>query len=407
MSRTCAVAKAGKRLGVYLEGAYHQSLPADGPLYVRSELYGFLLFLDAVSLHFEETIVFGRKVSEPHGLTPLPASNLSFRQLPSYGSLRDLGGLVRALPASVLAMWRGLDDIDVMWVLGPNPMSILMAMLAGARGRAVTLGVRQHTMAYFRRRLPRTVWQPLLLPLWGIDLLFRAMARIWGVTAVGPTIARQYGAPRSNVHEMIVSLIKEAEIREGSRVSADLGRVRLLTVGRIEPEKNPFLLIDAMALLQRYQPGRFTLTWVGTGRLAAAVERRAKEVGVEDRISFLGFIPFGEGMLRCYSEADIFVHVALTEGVPQVLMEAAAAQTAIVATDVGGVGAVLADGAGGVLVPPNDARKLTSAVLYVSDDAGARQRFVCNAQAYVREHTVEMESARVAAFLSRFEARPR
>ena len=50
----------------------------------------------------------------------------------------------------------------------------------------------------------------------------------------------------------------------------------------------------------------------------------------------------------------MFVHTAVTEGVPQVLMEAAAHSVPIVATDVGGVRQTMGDGAAALLVPPRN-----------------------------------------------------
>ena len=67
-----------------------------------------------------------------------------------------------------------------------------------------------------------------------------------------------------------------------------------------------------------------------------------------------GFIPYGDELLGHYREAHAFVHVALTEGVPQVLYEAMGSGLPIVATDVGGISAALAGGERGLLVPPRN-----------------------------------------------------
>ena len=113
--------------------------------------------------------------------------------------------------------------------------------------------------------------------------------------------------------------------------------VVLLTVGRIEPEKNPLLLIEALSTLQRRGTGDYRLIWAGEGRLAETVRDAAATAGIGDRVELRGHVPFGPPLIELYRGAHAFVHVALTEGEPQVIHEAMGCGLPIVATDVGGV----------------------------------------------------------------------
>ena len=122
------------------------------------------------------------------------------------------------------------------------------------------------------------------------------------------------------------------------------GSIELLTVGRIDREKNPLLLVEALARLCAGDPRAFTLTWVGSGPLEPDVRRRAEELGVLDRIDLRGFTPFGPELLELYRRAHVFVHVSLTEGVPATVIEALGSGTPVVATAVGGVPATLEHG---------------------------------------------------------------
>jgi glycosyltransferase involved in cell wall biosynthesis len=159
------------------------------------------------------------------------------------------------------------------------------------------------------------------------------------------------------------------------------------------------LLVEALAGLQRARPGGYRVKWAGVGPLADAVRQRADELGVGDRVELLGYVPFGPELLRLYRSAHALLHVSLTEGVPQVLVEALASGTPIVATDVGGVGAALEHGRAGLLVPPSDADALIAAVLRLADDEELRNRLVARGLELARERTLEAEAERVASFL--------
>ena len=140
------------------------------------------------------------------------------------------------------------------------------------------------------------------------------------------------------------------------------GEITLLTVGRVDREKNPLLLVECMAAMDQAEPGRYRLQWVGDGPLVEAVRERAATLGVESRIDQLGHVPFGPRLLELYRRAHVFVHVSLTEGTPQVLVEALASGTPVIATDVGGVRRALDGGRAGVLVPPGDRDALAGAI---------------------------------------------
>src|ERR671934_31119 len=104
--------------------------------------------------------------------------------------------------------------------------------------------------------------------------------------------------------------------------------------------------LEALHRLDAEQPGRFRLTWAGRGDLEEEVRATASELGLDERLELAGYVPFGPRLLELYRSAHVFVHVSVTEGVPQVLVEALASGTVVVATEVGGVADLLDGGRG-------------------------------------------------------------
>jgi glycosyltransferase involved in cell wall biosynthesis len=128
------------------------------------------------------------------------------------------------------------------------------------------------------------------------------------------------------------------------------------SVGRLAKIKRYQDLIAAVALLPR--PDAVCLI-VGDGPEAPALTAAARTSGVEDRVRFLGW---REDVARIVSSLDVFVLPSANEGMGRVLVEAMAAGVPVVATRVGGIPSIVADGECGLLVEPGDVAGLAGAV---------------------------------------------
>jgi glycosyltransferase involved in cell wall biosynthesis len=385
------------RLAVYVDTVFRR----DGTrLFARSEGFPFMVFVAEVGRHFSETLVVGRAVQVGAGTNfELPAG-LGLAPLPYYENLRRLRAVLRSVAGTLVGMWRGLSHIDAVWVFGPHPLAVAFALLAFVRRRRVVLGVRQDTMGYFRARLPDRRWLPLLAPLWIVDRVFRLLARMFPVVVVGTELERAYGGPRPKLMRMTVSLARSSEISDAPASKDWDGVKQLLTVGRIEPEKNPILVVDLIAELNRRRSNAYRLTWVGVGQMADAVRARIADLGLESNFELAGFVPYGARLLSMYRAAHILVHISLTEGSPQVLIEAMGAATPVVATDVGSVRDALDGGRAGVLVPAGDRDALADAVLELTDDPTMRDECIQRGLRIARRHARDVEALRVARFIA-------
>jgi glycosyltransferase involved in cell wall biosynthesis len=388
---------AGGRLGVYVDDVYRVLETTDGEQVSVDR--AFLLFACEVGRHFDGIVLFGRTVRSGTPADYVLPRGVELVELPHYAKLDKLGQVARAAFGTATSMWRGLRRVDVVWVLGPHPFSLILIPMAFLRRRKVVLGVRQNTMGYYRARLPSKRWKPVLLAIWSIEMVYRLLARVVPTTAVGTEVAARYGGPRGSLLTMTASVMRERDV-VGAPAERDWsGAITLLTVGRLEPEKNPFLLVEALARLEREEPGRFRVVWIGRGELEEALRARARELGVEEMIDLRGYVPFGRELLELYRTAHVFVHVSLTEGVPQVLIEALASGTPIVATDVGGIASTLDDGTAALLVAPNDVDGLVAAIQRIKKDGDLRERLTARGLELARDLTLERQAESVARFL--------
>ena len=378
------------RLAVFCDFSYRR----DGDV-VTAEL-PFSLFLEALARHFRAATLVGRL--DPTGTRfPYEMRDIELAPLPYYASGADLRAVMRALPAAVRRFWELLGRVDVVWVLGPNPPhAIVFALLALARRKRLVLGVRQQLPRLIRHRHPGRahVW----LAAWVLDRMFRLLGRVaGGVVVVGPELAREYRHSR-RVHTALISLLSEDDVAPDSEDQRDYdaAELRLLSVGRLDPEKNPLLMAEILRDALGTDP-RWRLDVCGDGSLAEALQVRAAELGVSGRLVMHGHIGFGEPLWRLYRDSHALLHVSMTEGMPQVILEAFAARLPVVATAVGGVPEMV--NGRGLLIAPRDAPAGATAVQRLLDDAGERAHHVQAGVDYVRRHTLQAESARLARFL--------
>ncbi len=378
------------RLGVYADFSYRfdgESLTAELP---------FGLFIEGLAPHCELLVVFGR-LDPGVDRFPFELHAAKLVALPYYSSGAELGSVLRAVPASLQRFWRALDALDTVWILGPNPpQAQLFALLGVLRRRKVVLGVRQNLPELLRHRRPNA--HLVVAAAYLLEWSFRLLARRLPVVVVGPDLAQRYRRATSQLSGY-VSLLRAADLLPAGadRRRYDSDELVMLSVGRLDPEKNPLLLADVLHSAVRQDP-RWRLVVCGDGTLASALTRRAAELGVSDRVQQLGFVPIGSRLWELYRSAHALVHVSMTEGAPQVILEAFAARLPVVATDVGGV-ASLVEGRG-LLVRPQDPHAAATALARLAADQALRQRFVDRAQELAAEHTIEAECSRLAEFLA-------
>ncbi len=378
------------RILVYVDSVYRQ---LDGAVYGE---VAFTSFLAGLSAEMQVTIIGRLDDSNKPAPYRLP-DNVRFVALPHYESLRNPRGALTPLASSLGCFWSTLGEADTVWLFGPYLLSQLFIILALVRRRRVILGVRQDFPVYVRRRRPTLRWMHLSADIleWG----WRMWARRLATVVVGPALADNYRGAR-RLLDIAVSLVRNEDIVDNGRYARRSydGDLQVLSVGRLDEEKNPLLLADALSLLRERDP-RWRMVICGDGTLRERLIERLTALGLMDAVQFTGHLPLHDGLLDLYRSSHAFLHVSRTEGFPQVLIEAFASGVPVVATAVGGVGAGAGDAA--ILVEPEDAPAAADAVSRVAADPALRDRLVAAGFRKAREHTLDREVRRVADFMGR------
>lgn len=170
-----------------------------------------------------------------------------------------------------------------------------------------------------------------------------------------------------------VSLDRFIKPGEGTRLSpSGNGRAMVLTVARIELQKNFDTILKAMAVLKkRGYADSFRYCVAGAGPQLAYFKRKAGRMGLDDVVRFLGRVPHEEiGSL--YADAAFLVHVPLDEPFGLVPLEAALLKKASIVSDHGGPAEIVVNGETGLHVDaldPNDVANKIEALLTNRDQA--------------------------------------
>lgn len=200
---------------------------------------------------------------------------------------------------------------------------------------------------------------------------------------------RRY-APRATV-QVVPNSVRLPVLATPTREQAG----RIVFLGRSNRRKGTYDLLEAVAQLSAAWP-QLQLYIAGDGELEQ-VRRRAAELGIADRVHLLGWIDTAQKDEEL-ARAAIFTLPSHDEGLPMSMLEAMAAQKAIVVTPVGGIPQAVQDQDNGLLVPVADPSALAAALQRLLGDAALRQRLAVRARQTVAErYSSDVVLARIAA----------
>jgi glycosyltransferase involved in cell wall biosynthesis len=183
--------------------------------------------------------------------------------------------------------------------------------------------------------------------------------------------------------------------REAARHALALTRPTLLAVGNLVPLKRHWMIVEALGEL----PG-VDFVIVGAGPERAAIEARARECGVADRVRLLGRVA-QDRLPAIYSAADLLVLASAHEGWPNVLLESMACGTPVVVSDIAGIADIVAAPEAGHIVAAPSPASLAAAIrnlLAAPPDRAQTRRY---AEGFSWDRTTEGQLALFADILGR------
>src|SRR5437773_4173712 len=171
--------------------------------------------------------------------------------------------------------------------------------------------------------------------------------------------------------------------REELKRDLGLNGATLAFAGRLTAQKSLGRALEAVA-----QADGVALVIAGDGSDRGPLEDRARELGLADRVRFLGPQP-RERVVELFHAADATILSSSWENFPHTVVEALAAGTPVLATRVGGVAEVVHDAENGLLFPPGDAEAMAAGLRRYFDDDELRARLRAAAAGSVRDYDRE------------------
>ncbi len=339
--------------------------------------------------------------SQLHWLRRRPRAYLGAWLAATRGTLRSPKFLARSLVVVPFGAHvartierAGIDHIHAHWATHPALGALVAARLTG---RPYTFTAHAHDIFVDRSMLEQKI---------------REAAFVVTISDYNRRYLRELVGPIVDERVTVIHCGADPSVFSASPSPADAGPraddrgprgpLRLLVVASLQPQKGHRIMLDAMALL-RSRGIEATARFVGEGEERPALEAAIGRLDLRDRVALVGAVP-RDRVASELADADVVVQPSIvlpsgkTEGIPVALMEALAAQRAVVASDLSGIPELVRDGETGLLVAPGDAPALADALGRLDADPALRKRLgLAGRQLVLAEFDLRVNAAQLAA----------
>ena len=180
-----------------------------------------------------------------------------------------------------------------------------------------------------------------------------------------------------------VKCLSTQDVRNELGIKKD--RKIILFVGVLRPIKGLPYLIKAMTIIKDKNK---KLLLVGDGEERDQLEDLVKKLKLEKYVTFIGKVPYDD-VFKYMVVSDILVLSSLSEGLPNVILEAMAAGLPIVATRVGGIPDIVKDGENGFLIDPKNPEQIAEKINLFLEDDKLREKISKNNKQKAKEYSWE------------------
>ncbi len=278
-----------------------------------------------------------------------------------------------------------------------NGISRLRSLVASERYEIVHthLFPANYYAAIVSRLFPDPIWVYTEHSVWNRRRRFQALRlvetaiysrfeRIVAVSELVATSLRQWLPALASRVMMIPNGVIVPPFQQRVEFERSAKELTILYAGRLEHVKGVDVLLRAFADLTL----PVILLIAGTGSQRAAFEQLAVELGISERVKFLGF---RSDLAQLMTKVNCMVLPSRWEGLPMVVLEAMALGTPVIASAVGGIPEVIEDGITGWLVPPEDADRLAGILFQTLSNTEKAQSVALAAHARIkRDYSVEV-----------------
>lgn len=267
--------------------------------------------------------------SEEHSVGgPLTGEGVTHVGVPDFSSWT---GMLQGLPRTAGTVWNAVGAADAVFVRLPEPLSVLVALVALARRKPVIANLVADPASLVLTGPSRMIQVVL------VRLTSAIVKRAHGVIYVTRSQLQRSFPAKPSVPTLARSNVRLSFVADAPRAVPANGRIGLLTVGTTSRlSKGQDVLLEAIPILvsRGLDP---TLVLVGGGDRTAWLEQRAAELGIADRCSVRGHISDRAEVQDAYDHADVFCLPSRSEGLPRALIEAMAHGLPAVGSRAGGI----------------------------------------------------------------------
>lgn len=229
------------------------------------------------------------------------------------------------------------------------------------------------------------------------DVELRHAAHVFAPSSYLRELALEWGVAKDRVSVLPnpAPVLPELPPRDELRRTFGLNGATLAFAGRLTAQKSLERALEAIAGVDGVE-----LVIAGEGPDRAQLEERARELGIAERVSFLGAQP-RERVVELFRAADAAILSSSWENFPHTVVEALASGTPVLAMEAGGVAEVVRDGENGLLVGAGDTAALGDAVRRFFADDELRERLRAAAAGSVAQYAPERVLGELEATLRR------